>query len=160
MKLVTAAVVVALTAVNCATAAERALLDQFFAASRLRDRTALARFAIVVFEPRTDGIVAEFIVQGATPARQLDDRRPSDRPIALTGERQRVVSLSLADPTNPVDLTRSPTVFEEKEVTVAARVGLADGTETTRSIVLTLQRARITAGEAQTGRWIVVRFVY
>ena len=63
MKLAAASVVVALTAVSCSTASERALLDQFFAASRLRDRTALARFATVVFEPRTDGIVAEFVVQ-------------------------------------------------------------------------------------------------
>jgi len=43
MKLAAAAVVVALTAFNCAAGSERALLDQFFAASRLRDRSALAR---------------------------------------------------------------------------------------------------------------------
>ena len=47
---------------TASAASERALLDQFFAASRLRDRTALARFSTVVFEPRTDGIVEEFVV--------------------------------------------------------------------------------------------------
>jgi hypothetical protein len=160
MKLAAASVVVALTAINCSAAAERALLDQFFAASRLRDRTALARFSTVVFEPRSDGIVEEFVVLGATPERRLDDPGASDRLASLREERRRVVSLSLSDPADPVDLARSPAVLVEKNVTVSARVGLADGTTTTRSIVLTVQRAAATSGPGRAGRWIVVRFDY
>ena len=45
---------------GCARDTERALLSQFFAASRLRDLTALQKFATVVFEPATDGIVTSF----------------------------------------------------------------------------------------------------
>ena len=50
----------ALTLVSCSNAAERTLLTQFFAASRLRDLTALHTIATVVFEPATDGIVTSF----------------------------------------------------------------------------------------------------
>ena len=45
---------------SCSAAAERALLTQFFAASRLRDLTALHDVATVVFEPATDGTVRSF----------------------------------------------------------------------------------------------------
>jgi len=41
---------------------EHQLLTDFFEASRLRDRTVLARMASVVFEPRRDGVVQEFKV--------------------------------------------------------------------------------------------------
>ena len=52
-----------LTAVACAPDAERTLLTQFFAASRLRDLTALSKFSTVVFEPATDGIITSFEIQ-------------------------------------------------------------------------------------------------
>jgi len=68
--------------------------------------------------------------------------------------------VSLADPTDPVDLVRQPIALLEKTVTVSARVGLADGTNANRSIVLTLQRARVGDERGRAGRWIVVRFVY
>ncbi len=45
---------------GCARDTERALLSQFFAASRLRDLTALQKVATVVFEPVSDGIVTSF----------------------------------------------------------------------------------------------------
>ena len=55
---------IAFTALGCAGDTERALLNQFFAASRLRDLTALNKIATVVFEPARDGIVTTFeIVQ-------------------------------------------------------------------------------------------------
>lgn len=41
---------------------ERPLLDQFFAASRLRDRTALQKISTVIFEPRERGIITTFDV--------------------------------------------------------------------------------------------------
>ena len=42
--------------------AEQQLLDQFFSASRLRDRTALQPIATVIFEPREQGTVAAFTI--------------------------------------------------------------------------------------------------
>jgi hypothetical protein len=159
MRLVAASVVLALTAIDCSGASERALLDQFFAASRLRDRTALARFSTVVFEPRSDGIVEEFVVTAVTPERQLAGDGAADDAIGLEGERQRVVSLSLADPIDPVDPSRSKISLWEKKATVSARVGSPDGTTAARSIVVTLQRARTADDRARSGRWIVVRFV-
>ena len=48
----------------CSGASEHALLGQFFAASRLRDLTALSRIATTVFEPLERGTVLEFDVTG------------------------------------------------------------------------------------------------
>ena len=44
----------------CAGGAERAVLDQFFAASRLRDLNALEKVSAVIFEPRQDGTVLTY----------------------------------------------------------------------------------------------------
>jgi hypothetical protein len=160
MRIAAASVVVAMTTITCSTASERALVDQFFAASRLRDRTALARFSTVVFEPVIDGMVAEFVVLAVTPERQVDDNRASSESAGVPDDRHRVITMSLADPTGPVDISQPQVVLLEKTVTVSARVGLWDGTPATRSIVLTLQRARLENGRGRAGRWIVVRFVY
>jgi hypothetical protein len=157
MKLVAASVVVALTAINCVAVSERILLDRFFVASRLRDRTALAGFATVVFEPLADGIVREFVLLEATRERPLDGDPADGGPIS---EHRRIGDLSLADPINPVDPRQQRIVLLEKRVTVSARVGLPDGTEVTRTIVLTLQRARVAGDQPRAGRWIVVSFGY
>lgn len=55
-----------LTALACAPYTERTLLTQFFAASRLRDLTALRKYSTVVFEPAADGIVTSFEISGIT----------------------------------------------------------------------------------------------
>src|SRR3954470_4399175 len=52
--------VLSTTLASCSSADERVLLTQFFAASRLRDLTAIQNVATVVFEPATDGIVTSF----------------------------------------------------------------------------------------------------
>lgn len=52
--------------VACAGGAERAVLDQFFAASRLRDFTALEKVSTVIFEPRQDGTVLDYDVVSVT----------------------------------------------------------------------------------------------
>lgn len=83
---------------------EQVLLDRFFAASRLRDRTALEQVATVIFEPREQGIVTTFTIigvselapAGRTPARQvtvsapvrLPDGHVSTRRIVLVLERR------------------------------------------------------------------------
>jgi hypothetical protein len=48
---------------GCSNAREHALLDQFFAASRLRDITALRSISSVVFEPREQGTVLNFEIK-------------------------------------------------------------------------------------------------
>ena len=64
---VLAASLLTLTALGCAADVERALLTQFFAASRLRDLTALQKISTVVFEPAADGIVTSFDILQLTP---------------------------------------------------------------------------------------------
>jgi hypothetical protein len=52
-----------LLAVGCSGDAEHRILGQFFAASRLRDLTAVSEVATVVFEPRSNGTVLDFAVE-------------------------------------------------------------------------------------------------
>jgi hypothetical protein len=54
----------ALVVVGCSTGQEFAQLTQFFAASRLRDLTALHKVATVVFEPTVSGTVTSFEITG------------------------------------------------------------------------------------------------
>ena len=49
-----------LTALGCRLDAERTLLTRFFAASRLRDLTALSKISTVVFEPLADGVITSY----------------------------------------------------------------------------------------------------
>lgn len=62
----------------CSSADERILLNQFFAASRLRDLTALRDVATVVFEPASDGIVTSFELLGVTVVRATEGRALSE----------------------------------------------------------------------------------
>ena len=72
-----------LTLASCSSAAERTLLTQFFAASRLRDLTALHNLATVVFEPATDGIVTSFDLRGITTV-QGPDGRPVSKDVTIS----------------------------------------------------------------------------
>jgi hypothetical protein len=51
----------------CGHPAERALVDQFFAASRLRDRTAAQSIATVFLDPKDAGLVRQFTISSVTP---------------------------------------------------------------------------------------------
>jgi hypothetical protein len=62
---------------GCAGRPEQLILDEFFSASRLRDRTALEHMATVVFEPRDQGIVTDFRITGVTEERDRDSARVS-----------------------------------------------------------------------------------
>jgi hypothetical protein len=59
----------------CSVPPEQPIVADFFAASRLRDLTALARFATVVFEPREQGVVASFEIERVSPERSAGGRR-------------------------------------------------------------------------------------
>jgi hypothetical protein len=97
----------ALTAVACGHAAERRLLTQFFAASRLRDLTALSKLATVVFEPLSDGVVTDFDITAVTSSTKPDvktvsiaapvrlpDGRTIEKAFDVTVERQMVTKVS------------------------------------------------------------------
>lgn len=56
----------------CSGRPEQPILNQFFTASRLRDRTSLDNFALVMFDPRTDGTVNGFSIVSVSP----ESRRP------------------------------------------------------------------------------------
>jgi hypothetical protein len=53
--------------VACGHPAERALVDQFFSASRLRDKTAAQAVATVFFDPKDQGLVRDFTIRSVTP---------------------------------------------------------------------------------------------
>jgi len=65
-------------AAGCSVPPEQPIIADFFAASRLRDTTALARFATVVFEPRDQGIVASFEIENVSAERTAGDMRVKD----------------------------------------------------------------------------------
>jgi hypothetical protein len=86
-------------ALTACAAPERALLEQFFGASRLRDTTALQLIATVVFEPREDGIVRTFEIVDVVerPDRQEKDVRieaPVVLPDGQTMQKLLVVTLA------------------------------------------------------------------
>jgi hypothetical protein len=67
-----------LTTLACSVHPEQTIVSDFFAASRLRDLTALSRFATVVFEPRERGTVTEFTIRSVTAERRVGDMRVKD----------------------------------------------------------------------------------
>src|SRR6187431_1416282 len=54
---------------SCTAPPEQSILDQFFAAARLRDNTALGKLATVTFEPLERGIVDDFEITSVTTER-------------------------------------------------------------------------------------------
>lgn len=151
----TTAVVMLLAGGACVDAgAEHMLLDRFFAASRLRDRTALARISTVTFEPLEDGIVVNFVVIATN-----DVASDSGSAVDDTGAGERVVALSLADPTQshaqPID---DPAILATREVMADADVRGRDGAVTRRRLLVTLRRAETVGTSRRRGRWIVTGF--
>ena len=66
---IAATVLLMTVGLTACAAPEQPLLEQFFAASRLRDTTALQPIATVVFEPLKQGIVRIFRISTMTPER-------------------------------------------------------------------------------------------
>lgn len=73
----------------------------------------------------------------------------------LTRE-QNAVELSVFDPNNPLELTEYDGELLTKEVSITATVDL-DGTESERSMVITLQKVVLTGSDDATieGRWVI-----
>jgi hypothetical protein len=93
--LITAAVIA------CSTASEQSLLNQFFAASRLRDTTALKNIATVVFEPTTQGIITSFEIVDVVPhandgtlmSKEVSISAPVKLPSGQTAQQRLVVTI-------------------------------------------------------------------
>jgi hypothetical protein len=60
---------VCLMLAGCSVPAEQPLIRDFFAASRLRDFTALSRFSTTILEPRERGTVSRFEIERVGPER-------------------------------------------------------------------------------------------
>jgi hypothetical protein len=150
----------------CAGAAEQAVIGQFFSASRLLDRTSLDGFATVVFDPRTQGIVTDFSVQSISPeqrkplpptslARARQGTKAEDGTLAKSTEEYRIALSIDAGGRAALDVTKYEGELISKDVTVAASVRLPDGATVQKTLVVTLQRARLRGSPEITGRWIV-----
>ncbi len=94
----------ALIATGCSPPAEQPLLQQFFAASRLRDRTALQNIATIVFEPREQGTISTFEITNVSSrrdgGRELKDvtiSAPVRLPTRETVQKTLVVTLEKID---------------------------------------------------------------
>jgi hypothetical protein len=78
-------------ATGCARyGAEQLLLEQFFSASRLRDRSALQQLSTVLFEPLEQGTVTSFGIAEVVELETIDGRPPSKQvtvhaPVRLPG---------------------------------------------------------------------------
>ena len=148
--------------VGCRRGADWVLLDSYFAACRLRDLTALAPFATVVFEPRTDGIVRTFEV-----TKQTSERLRATAPLSIADER--IANLSLAEAAStahpaftlsgtPSSSRSGSTSLVERDVTIDAEVRAPDGSLAPRTLVVTVQQARGGGSTERSGRWVVTGF--
>lgn len=125
------------------------LLDRYFAASRLLDRTQLARFATVVFEPTQDGIVTRFAVVSASDASEPAAIAEAD---ATTS---RVVELSLAADAAPESRPPIRVSLRTRHVGVDATVRSPSGMLSQRRLDVTLHSAEALDPPRRRGRWIV-----
>ena len=102
-----AAVSLALITAACARhGAEQVVLDQFFNASRLRDRTALQKISTVVFEPLQQGTVTAFTIKnvadiegpnGQVASRQVTVSAPVSLPSGQVADKTIIVILQRGD---------------------------------------------------------------
>lgn len=67
MKKASIVLAVALAAAGCGHRKEQAIVDQFFSASRLRDKTAAQTVSTVFFDPADQGLVRNFKIDNVGP---------------------------------------------------------------------------------------------
>ena len=86
--------------------AEHVVLEQFFNASRLRDRTALQKISTVIFEPLQQGTITAFTIRnvadvegpnGQVSSRQVTVSAPVRLPTGQTAEKTIILSLQRGD---------------------------------------------------------------
>jgi len=169
---------VTLVLIGCSGAAEQPIVSQLFTASRLHDSTTLAGFSMVEIDPQKVGSVMSFTITNVTP----ETRRPLQlkslakaydeaKAVATVGRdvsnnvfdakrrfanESAVAAISVADPRNPVDLTKVDGELASKDVTVDADLRLPSGQSTKKTYTLTMQRALLKGPKGDiTGRWVV-----
>ena len=101
------AAVLALSTAACGRhGAEQVVLEQFFNASRLRDRTALQKISTVIFEPLEHGTVTAFTIRsvadvenpnGRVGSRQVTVSAPVRLPGGQTAEKTIIFILQRGD---------------------------------------------------------------
>jgi hypothetical protein len=131
----------ALTA--CTIRPEYSVLDEFFAASKLRDTTALAKISLVILEPREAGTVGRLKIRSVSNIARAPLRTDD-----------RVVRLSLLPVSDVSALSALTGEVETEQVVVAATLRTPDGRESESPLTVTLGRAALSPNR-QTGRWIV-----
>ena len=157
----------ALSLAACADRSAEATLRLFFEASRLRDLTTLASFAVARFEPHIDGAITHFDLLAATPA-QTDHvpRAALAVPPVLPGEGEapspspaNLARLSLSSLTDPLETVLEQTgnviALVRQEMTIHAQVHTVDGQTEKRTLKVTLARAESDGARRIVGRWIV-----
>ncbi len=90
-----------------------------------------------------------FLEEGAQVSRRVYEARRQ-----LASETS-VAALSVADPRNPVDLTKYDGEMVSKDVTISAPVRLPNDQTVEKTLIVTLQRADLRGDHPISGRWIV-----
>jgi hypothetical protein len=130
---------------GCSVRPEHSVLDEFFAASRLRDLTRLSRISLVVLEPREAGAVGKFNIQSVSSVRRAP-LQPGD-PMARLSLLSRAAELS-----GGAGLTGE---IETEEVTLVGPLRRPAGPTSDATLIATLSRAVVRTDARITGRWIV-----
>jgi hypothetical protein len=93
----------------------------------------------------------KWVVETRESARKLTEAKEK-----LAAERS-VADTSVMNPQNPVDPTQYDGEMATKEYTVSANVITPTGQHVTRTLVITLQQARLKGDKPITGKWIITR---
>lgn len=154
-------VVIVAIGVGCAATTEEVVIGQFFAASRLRDRTSLRNFATVAFEPNEQGTITTFDVLGVTPERHSPlAASPNAAATGAVASERLVADLSVNSTGGPpLDVTKYEGEVVSRDVTIRAPVRPPAGPVVRKTLVMTLQRAVLSGAHAVRGRWIVTKVV-
>jgi hypothetical protein len=109
-------VAVAVLAVGCSSPPEENLVKQYFRASGMRDNQTLANFAVVSFDPKTDGQVTSAEVVSVSPERT--------EPLQITTLAKALAEAETANKT----FTERKKVYQDEHLEAIDRVLKAQGT--------------------------------
>jgi hypothetical protein len=145
----TATLALTLMALSACSAPEEPILERFFAASALRDITALSNFSLIVFEPTVDGIVQRFTIDRLGPEQRRSLSQLSFSTVAP------LVRLSVDDPSfRPDDSSVPIGEIVTKQLAISAEVKLPNGQTVRTPLSVTMERA-VLAGGQRVGQWVI-----
>lgn len=130
------------------SSADEQVLSSFFQHSRTRDKTLLADYATVAFEPRVDGSVERFEIERVEPEHR--------RPLSPTDDTAFAIQ-SLTPAGQPdVDLSGATVEIGEKQLAVRVQLRTPGGRDETPVLLITMRHAVARRGDhAVQGRWLV-----